>query len=252
MGIFDIFKSNSNSPNEKNNNPSIDLTDFKFLSDDHTRIQNGQASNRNNKGAWRGIRVKSNDNNIFYVTMYNMNGNHPVWGDNIQMAEKQMKMLEETKDKIVLKGFGYDTMGASFADYGLTLHKNNNKIDRVSLHMHDRNIDIVYEKAESRNESQNLNNFSDFDNFKEFTHKWNTNMPMQEKMQIAMQSDMINNKGANAYNQGDIQMAISYFEQALKLMPNNDDALKNLRICYSKTGSYLKVEEMEKKLNYLS
>src|SRR5688572_26123086 len=111
MGIFDFFKSDVRKP-------SIDLTDFKFLSDDHTRIENGRATSADNKGAWRGIRVKTSDNNTFYVTMYNMNENHPIWGDNIQMTEKRMKLIEESEDKVVLRGFGTDAMGASFADYG--------------------------------------------------------------------------------------------------------------------------------------
>jgi tetratricopeptide (TPR) repeat protein len=244
MGLFDFFKSD-------NNKPSIDLTDFKFLSDDHTRVENGRPTNANNKGAWRGIRVKTSDNNAFFVTMYNMNENHPIWGDNIQMAEKRMKLVAEQSDKIILRGFGTDAMGASFADYGLTLHKSNNNVNKVTLHMHDRNIDIVYEKAENKKQSETSNQLSDFDKFKNFTHKWNTSMPMQEKMQIAMQSDMINNRGADAYENDDYSTAIKYFEQALSIMPNNDDALKNLKICYRLIGNYQKVEEMEKKLNYL-
>lgn len=245
MGIFDFSKSDSKEP-------SIDLTDYKFLSDDHTRIENGQPTNANNKGAWRGIRVKTSDNSTFYVTMYNMNENHPVWGDNIQMAEKQMKLIEETNKKIVLRGFGTDAMGASFADYGLTLHKSNGNINKISLHMHDRNIDIVYEKAEDKKQAETLNEYSDFDNFKNFTHKWNTSMPMPEKAQIAMLSDEINNKGVHAKEDGDLASAIEYYEQALKLMPNNDDALYNLRICYSEISNQSKVNEMEKKLAYLS
>ncbi len=247
MGIFDFFKSDS-----KDKKPSIDLTDYKFLSDDHTRIQNGQPTNANNKGAWRGIRVKTSDNTTFFVTMYNMNENHPVWGDNIQMAEKRMKLDKEINEKIILRGYGIDSMGASFADYGLSLHKSNGNINKVTLHMHDRNIDIVYEKAESKKQSETLNQFSDFDNFKDFTQKWNISMPMQEKMQIAIQSDAINNQGAQSYREGNFKVAIIYFEQALKLMPNNDDALKNLRLCYSKIGDQAKVNEMEKKLDYLS
>lgn len=245
MGLFDFFKSGSNKP-------SVDLTDLKFLSDDHTRIENGRPTNADNKGAWRGIRVKTSDNSTFYVTMYNMNENHPVWGDNIQMAEKRMKVVEENSDKIVLRGFGTDAMGASFADYGITLHKLNNDVNRITLHMHDRNIDILYEKAENKKQSETLNQYSDFDNFKAFTHKWNTSMPMHEKMLIAMQSDNINNQGVYAYNDGDIQGAIRFYEQALALMPNNDDALKNLRICYSEIGRPDKAAEMVKKLNYLS
>lgn len=244
MRLFDFLESDAKKP-------SIDLTDYKFLSDDHTRIENGRPINADNKGAWRGIRIKTSDNKTFYVTMYNMNENHPVWGDNIQMAEKRMKLVEENKDKIVLRGFGTDAMGASFADYGITLHKSNNDVSKITLHMYDRNIDIVYEKAENRKQSETLNQYSDFDNFKAFTHKWNTSMPMNEKMLIAMQSDAANNQGALAFNNGDLIGAINHFEQALAIMPNNDDSLKNLRMCYSKTGNFSKVSEMEKKLSCL-
>lgn len=246
MGLFNFFNS------DDTKKPSIDLTDFKFLSDDHTRIENGRPTSANNKGAWRGIRVKTSDNVTFFVTMYNMNENHPVWGNNIQMSEKRMKIIEENNDKIILRGFGTDPMGASFADYGLTIHKSNNDVHKITLHMHDRRIDIMYIKAEDKKQAETLNQFSDFDNFQNFIYKWNATMTMSEKMQIAMQSDTVNNLGVNAYNNDDLSNAIKYFEQALALMPNNDDALKNLRICYRKTGNQQKLEEIEKKLDYLS
>ncbi len=246
MGIFDIFKSNSNGEH-----PSIDLTDYKFLSDDHTRIQNGQATNANNKGAWRGIRIKTSDNETFYVTMYNMNGNHPVWGDNIQMAEKQMKMLQETDSDIVLRGFGTDRMGSSFADYGLTLHKKDGDIAKISLHMHDRNVVIVYEKSNNNVQSNKLDNVIETDSFENFARKFNS-MSMTDKMQIAMQTDTMNNKGAEAYRSGDIGSATQYFEQALKIMPINDDALINVTRCYTKMGEYEKSIEPLNKLYKLN
>lgn len=137
MGLFDFFKSSAKKP-------SIDLTDYKFLSDDHTRIENGVSVSADNKGAWRGIRIKTSDNLYFYVTMYYMDGNHPIWGDNIQMSEKQMKLISEDSAKIILRGYGEDALGSSFADYGLTLHKYDNSIKKITLHMLDRNIDIVY------------------------------------------------------------------------------------------------------------
>ena len=246
MRLFDFFKS------DNSGNLSIDLTDYKFLSDDHTRIENGRSTNVNNKGAWRGIRIKTTDNKTFLVTIYNINENHPVWGNNIQMAEKRMKIVNENSEKIVLRGFGTDSMGASFADYGITLYKSNGNVSKITLHMHDRNIDIVYEKATTKNQTENLNKHSDFDDFISFTHLWNTTMPRAEKYQIAFQSDSVNNSGVEFYRNGDIYEAINYFEQALEIMPNNDDALKNLKMCYTKTGNILKVNEMEKKLNYLS
>ena len=140
MGLFDIFKSGTKKP-------SIDLTDYKFVSDNHVRTQNGQKSNTNNKGAWRGFRIQSSDNSVFTVTMYNLTGNHPVWGDNIQMAPKQMKLVEENDTKIFLRGFGTDVMGASFADYGVTLHKQNGVVTNITLHMFDRNTEILYLKG---------------------------------------------------------------------------------------------------------
>jgi tetratricopeptide (TPR) repeat protein len=74
-------------------------------------------------------------------------------------------------------------------------------------------------------------------------------MPMNEKVSAAIQTDNINNKDAAAYNNDDLMGAIKYFEQALLIMPNNDDALKNLRVCYSEIGNQSKVKEIEKKLD---
>ena len=246
MGIFDIFNT------KKSKTTSIDLTDYKFLSDNHTRIENGKPINADNKGAWRGIRIKTSDNRTYFVTMYNMNENHPVWGDNIQMAEKKMKLFIESDDKIILQGFGKDSMGSSFADYGITLYKSNGDIKKVTLHMHERNIDIVYEKADGKKQSVSLNHYSDFDDFKTFTYKWNTSISTNEKILIASQTDTVNNRGVEAYNNGDIRDAIIYFVQALRIMPNNDDALKNLKLCYTKICNYSKANEMQKKLDYLS
>ncbi len=244
MGLFDFFKS------ENNKIPSIDLTDFKFLSDDHTRIENGRPISANNKGAWRGIRVKTSDNQTFFVTMYNMNENHPVWGDNIQMSEKRMKIIEENNDKTILRGFGVDAMGASFADYGLALHKSYNIVYKVTLHLHDRSIEIVYEKAENKAQSTKLDNFSKGDSFEKFIEKFDT-MSMQEKIEIAIQTDLFNNQGADAYQNGNTELAIEKFQQALKIMPTNDDALINLCRCHTKIGEYEKGIDQLKKLNYL-
>jgi hypothetical protein len=143
MGQSNFFKSD-------NNKTSIDLTDFKFLSDDHIRIENGQPTSANNKGTWRGINVKTLDNSIFYVTIYNMNENHPIWGENIQLAEKKMALMTEQNDKIILCGFNTDLTGVTIADYGLTLFKSNCFVNKVTLHIYDRNIHIEYLEAKEK------------------------------------------------------------------------------------------------------
>lgn len=152
MGLFDFLKGNSDTT-------KIDLSDFKFVSNDHIRYENGQDVSGHNYDCWRGVRVQNNisGGQGYTVTMYNLDGNHPLWGNNIQMAPKQMKIIEQTASNIKFIGYGLDQMGNSFADYGLTLHLKNNQVDRVSLHMHDRNIEIVYYKdAVIKRSSKNL------------------------------------------------------------------------------------------------
>ena len=73
--------------------------------------------------------------------------------------------------------------------------------------------------------------------FLEFQSKWQL-ITMEEKMRIAMQTDSYNNQGVLAYNSGNIQKAIEYFEKALTIMPINDDALSNLVICYKRNENY--------------
>ena len=245
--------------------PSIDLTDYKFVSDNHERTQNGQKSNANNKGAWRGIRIQSSDNLTFTVTMYNQTGNHPVWGDNIQMAPKQMRLIEENGEKIFLRGFGTDTMGASFADYGITLHKQNGSIERVTLHMFDRNIEIMYLKgnladmnksnefSKSVEQPQSEQNFDAIFAFtKNFKQRWDSGEIDQfAQMMLVSQADNLNNKGTECYNNGDTDGALNYFSQALQFMPINDNALLNLAKSYTRRGDYTEAINSLRMLYYL-
>jgi len=90
-----------------------------------------------------------------------------------------------------------------------------------------------------------------FETFKAFNERWNTSMPMLEKMLIARQSDDLNDKGARAYDDDDFQNAIIYLEQAIAIMPNNDDALKNLKLCYREIRNNDKLQLVIRKLNYL-
>lgn len=267
MGLFDFFKRSSSEP-------SVDLTDFKFVSDNHHRFENGVKSGANNKGAWRGVRVQAKGNGAFIVTMYNLSGTHPVWGDNIQMAPKPMKIIKQDKDKIILRGFGNDAMGGSFSDYGITLYIQDTLIEKVTLHMFDRNIDITYLRGnpvemnppkliqetqqfkvaepKPKEPEQRTNKVdNDIIALLSFKQKWNTQVSMEQKMSIAMQSDLYNNQGCNSYNNGQVAEAISYFAQALKIFPLNDDALINIARGYNRIGEYLDALQYLKKLYYI-
>lgn len=119
-----------------------------FDSSDHVRFQNGKDVSGHNYGCNRRITIEKNINGGegYTVTMYNLDGIHPAWGNNVQMAPKQMRIINKQNNIIELRGFGYDSLGASFEDYGLIMMIDSGEITRVQLNMYDRNISIVYLK----------------------------------------------------------------------------------------------------------
>lgn len=119
---------------------------FIFKSSDHLRYENGIHVSGPHGGAGRAVKVEPNvnGNEGFTVTIFNLDGNHPLWQNNVQMAPKQMKIIQQTNDRVILRGYGYDIRGASFADYGLTILFENNQVNKCILHLHDRKVDLEY------------------------------------------------------------------------------------------------------------
>ena len=138
----------------KNNPPEGKML---FDSSDHIRFQNGQNVSGHNYGCNRRFVIEKNieDDEGYTVTMYNLDGLHPIWKDNIQMAPKRMRIISTSENVVELRGYGYDenalTLGAplsdaSFASYGVVLLIEDTEIKRIQLNMYDRDISIVYLK----------------------------------------------------------------------------------------------------------
>ena len=128
-----------------------------FDSSDHIRFQNGQNVSGHNYGCNRRFVIEKNieGGEGYTVTMYNLDGLHPFWKNNIQMAPKRMHIVSTNENVIELRGYGYDenalALGvsladASFASYGIVLLIEDTEIKRIQLNMYDRNISIVYLK----------------------------------------------------------------------------------------------------------
>lgn len=128
-----------------------------FDSSDHIRFQNGNDVSGHNYGCNRRLVIEKNIqvHEGYTVTIYNLDGIHPLWQNNIQMAPKRMKIINVDRNIVELRGYGYDknalAMGApleaaSFENYGVVLMIENGEIVRAQLNMYDRNINIVYLK----------------------------------------------------------------------------------------------------------
>ena len=136
-----------------NNNPPEGI--IIFDSSDHIRFQNGQDVSGHNYGCNRRLVIEKNiqGDEGYTVTMYNLDGNHPLWQNNVQMAPKRMKIIKVDGNIVELRGYGFDenalAMGvpleaASFENYGIAIMIENDAIVRAQLNMFDRNISIVY------------------------------------------------------------------------------------------------------------
>lgn len=126
---------------------SIDLSDVYFESRDHIRYEGGTRVSGPHGGAPRAVKIENNisGNEGYTVTIYNTEGKS-IWGDQVQMAPKQMKVVEQSANSITLRGYGTDRLGSPFSDYGIVVHFQGNSIEKIVLHLHDRGIQIEYLK----------------------------------------------------------------------------------------------------------
>ena len=120
----------------------------KFDSSDHIRYANGIDVSGHNYGCNRQIEIQKNieGGEGYTVTIYNLDGIHPLWGNNVQMAPKQMKIINVNGNVVSLRGYGYDMMGTPYSDYGIDIYFTNKEIEKIILRMFDRNIEIEYLK----------------------------------------------------------------------------------------------------------
>ena len=138
--------------------------DFVFKSPDHLRYENGRHVSGPHGGAGRAVKVEPNINgcegyNIkvgegYIVTVYNLDGNHPIWQNNVQVTPKPMKIISQSSDKIILRGYPVQAMSPfgwidfNGANYGLTINLKNGQLYNCILHLYDKNVEIEYLRGE--------------------------------------------------------------------------------------------------------
>lgn len=129
-----------------NNNP--DVGELKFDSTDHIRYQNGIDVSGHNYGCHRQVIIQNNINDMegYSVSILNLDGNHPLWGNNVQMAPKQMRITHVHNNTVSLIGYGVDIMGNSFSDYAVDIFFLGREVYKIVLKMLDRNVELEYLK----------------------------------------------------------------------------------------------------------
>lgn len=71
---------------------------FVFKSSNLSRFQSGRPVAGPQSGVNRAVKVELNisGGEGYTVTLYNLDGNHPIGQNNVQMAPKQMKIIQQS------------------------------------------------------------------------------------------------------------------------------------------------------------
>ncbi|GEM_PF-4860961 len=120
------------------------LPEMEFNSSRHIRYENGQKV-----GTFNDPRIVDieKEGRFYIVTI--LNANKSSWlsvSGNVVMASKRMLIQTVEDNKVVLRGYGEDAQGYSFINYGLTVYFSNSEVEKMTLHLHDRNVNIEYFK----------------------------------------------------------------------------------------------------------
>lgn len=142
MAFWDsIFGKNKKS---ETGSSSKEFSDIAFVSNQHVRTTGGVETGRTDESCYRGVKVDYNGDGTYTVGIYMLEGAHPVWGDNMTMAPKRMRIVSQGSDKIVLRGLSGNSVFDDFSDYGITIYRDVDIVYKIVLHMHDRDTDIAY------------------------------------------------------------------------------------------------------------
>jgi hypothetical protein len=86
------------------------------------------------------IDPNSDGDKCYTVTFHDMEKEPSV----LLIPPKPMKVIRQTNQRIIFKGYGMDANGVSFENYGLTIQHWDMEIMGIVFHQYDRDIEIVY------------------------------------------------------------------------------------------------------------
>jgi hypothetical protein len=139
--IFNLFK-------KAKAEPQVDLD---FLSSSYLRYKDKQieispqtdSSGRHAENT--AIRVKTNmPANPGYSVFINKSDEN-ITGDTSVMPIP-MSIVHTNKYITVLKGFGVHPTGGRYSDYGMTIRRTEQGIEKIIFHLHDRDVNIEFSK----------------------------------------------------------------------------------------------------------
>lgn len=127
----------------------MNFHDLIFYSGHHYRFEHGIEVGGG--AAKRAIRIQDSisGNEGYSVTIYDTEENEMLRADRVSMSTKPMKIISSNLDETTMRGWGIYThplvgIQIPFSNYGLTIYHPGGTIQKITLHMFDRNVNIEY------------------------------------------------------------------------------------------------------------
>ena len=114
----------------------MNFHDLVFYSKHHYRFECGVEIGGG--AAKRAIRIQDS-----------ISGNEGLRADRVSMSTKPMKIISSSFDETTMQGWGVYTppfggIQIPYSNYGLTIYHPGGMIQKITLHMFDKNVDIEY------------------------------------------------------------------------------------------------------------
>ena len=127
----------------------MNFHDLVFYSKHHYRFECGVEIGGG--AAKRAIRIQDSisGNEGYSVTIYDTEENEVLRADRVSMSTKPMKIISSSFDETTMQGWGVYTppfggIQIPYSHYGLTIYHPGGMIQKITLHMFDKNVDIEY------------------------------------------------------------------------------------------------------------
>ncbi|MDR5589940.1 hypothetical protein [Christiangramia sp. SM2212] len=148
--LFNVFEDVGIKIEKPGNTLSVfDISDIYFRSSRQVVYYKNDGISESNSGVKRAIKIEPHIDGKkgFSVTTFNVDGLNFLWGKKVEMAAKQMEVIELGANLTILRG--YDDLHNStenHSNYRLSIFHSSEEIEKIILHQMREQIEIEYLK----------------------------------------------------------------------------------------------------------
>ncbi len=140
----------------------INFDNIEFVSSSHQRYEYGETAGQLHVDARRSIVITKNINGCegydlepgdgYIFKIINLDSVHPIWGNNVQVTPKPVRIISQDEDRTVMRGYQCYAQGPfgrvpfNGSDVGLIIDHKYGEITKCTFHRYDKDLRVEYYK----------------------------------------------------------------------------------------------------------